>query len=288
MIIWFPVCDLTIVSSLGSHPSRIEAIRTQYLNPTKIEGVDALLVVGKGEIEDQLLLLRFFLPDPIFPDSRSTFDDLMAHSKGWVARRTGGSAGRTAINKELFNFLHQPGSLPRKAHGTKIVQTELQYYIYYCTPYETERTVKCAHYWQPHRGGSCYHFPSEFIEKHPGLRGFASSKIAAAFLLKAMEPHFCIAKEAVSVEISKIECSIKNGGVLGSNGFFDEYIGFHCEHTIVCHTVGYHNDVFKNKNTNYLENRVVMHYPPKSETVNYPLGRGGCENGQYAWALLDW
>ena len=80
-----------------------------------IEGTDALLVIGKGSIEDQLLLLRFFLPEPVFPDGDSIFEALLEHSKGWVARRIGGSAGPTAINRELFQFLHQPGSLQGKS-----------------------------------------------------------------------------------------------------------------------------------------------------------------------------
>ncbi len=178
----------------------------------------------------------------------------MANSKGWVVRRTGGSAGPTVNNRNLWDFLHLPGSLPRKVYGTVIIQTKMQYFLYYCSPYEMDRTVKCAHYWQPHPGGKCNHFSSAFIELHPGLRRFASSKIAAAYLLKAMEPQFCISKEAVSVELNKIEASINNGASFGSKAFFDEFIGTCCEHTIVvCHPVGYHNEVFKNGSTNYLE-----------------------------------
>ncbi len=99
-----------------------------------LEGVDALLVIGKGKCEDQLLLLRFFLPQPIFPDGDLIYEDFMAHSKGWVVRRTGGSAGPTLINRDLSDFLHLPGSLPRKTHGSVIIQTERKYFIYYCTP----------------------------------------------------------------------------------------------------------------------------------------------------------
>ena len=128
-------------------------MRTRFLNPSMLEGADVLLVIGKGKHEDQLLLLRFFLPQPIFSDGDSVLNDLMAHSKGWVVRRSRGSAGPTSINRDLFYFLHLPGSLPRKTHGTVIVQTERKYFIYYCSPYEADRTVKCVHYWQPHRGG---------------------------------------------------------------------------------------------------------------------------------------
>jgi hypothetical protein len=264
-------------------------MRTRFLKPSMIEGVDALLVIGKGKCEDQLLPLRFFLPQPIFPDRDLIYEDFMAHSKGWVVRRTGGSAGPTSIKRDLFDFLHLPGSLPRKTFGSVIIQTERKYFIYYCTPYEVDRTVNCVKYWQPHRGGKCRTFHSTFIEKHLGLRGFTASKIATAYLLKALETQLCIAKEAVSVELSKIEASIQEGGALGSPAFFDQFIGVHCEHTIVCHPVGYHNDVFKYGQTNNMENWVVLECKQYSmPNLNFPLGRGGLGNGTYGWALLDW
>jgi hypothetical protein len=53
---------------LGSQPGCSEAMGTRFVNPSMLEGVDALLIIGKGKCEDQLLLLRFFLPQPIFPD----------------------------------------------------------------------------------------------------------------------------------------------------------------------------------------------------------------------------
>jgi hypothetical protein len=92
-----------------------------------------------------------------------------------VVGRTGGSAGPTSINRDLFYFLHLPGSLPRKTHGSVIIQTERKSFIYYCTPYEVDRTVlKCVNYWQPHRDDICRTFKSAFIEKHSGLRPFAA------------------------------------------------------------------------------------------------------------------
>jgi hypothetical protein len=275
-------------SPIGSYPGREEALRTRYVNPSTMRGVDGLLVIGRGHGEDQLLLLRYFLTEPIFEDGDYMYEELLNHSKGWVARRTGGSAGPTAFTRDLFDFLHLPGTLPRQTSGSVIIKTDSQYFIYYCTPYQMDRTIKCAHYWQPHPGGKCHKFSPSFIESHSELRCFASSKIATAYLLKALEPLYCIAKEAVSLELSKIEDSIKDGGRFGSKDFFDEYIGSHCEHTIVCHPVGYHNDVFRNGATNYMENRVVLQYKRYSRSVHYPLGRGGGGNGTYAWALLDW
>jgi hypothetical protein len=253
-----------------------------------LEGVDALLIIGTGEGEQQLLLFRFFLSEPIFEDGDSAYEGFMANSKRWVARRTGGSAGATVHNRQLLDFLHLHGTLPRKTHGTVIIRTEMQYFFYYCSPYQSDRTVKCAYYWQPHPGGKCNQFSSKFIKLHPGLRRFASSKIAAALLLEAMEPQYCIAKEAVSVELNKIEASINDGGEFGSKAFFDEFIKNHCEHTIVCHPVGYHNDAGKNGSTSFLENRVVLECRNLSRSVNYPLGRGGLANGTFTWALLDW
>jgi hypothetical protein len=69
--------------------------------------------------------------------------------------------------------------------------------------------MKCVHYWQPHRGGKWFTFSSTFIEKHSGLQGFGACKIANAYLLKALETQYCIAKEAFSIEFSKIEASIQ-------------------------------------------------------------------------------
>jgi hypothetical protein len=250
--------------------------------------VDALLVIGKGKGEDQLLLIRYFLPKAIFKDGDTIFQALKDNSKGWVARRTGGSAGLTAYSRELFDFLSLPGTLPRKTTGSVIIKTDKQFFIYYVSPYVEDRTIKCAHYWQPHRGGKCNSFSPSFIEEHSELRTFAASKIATAYLLKALEPTYCIAKEAVSVELSKIKTSIQDGRKFGSTSFFDQYIGIHCEHTVVCHPVGYHNDVFRHGATNYMENRVVLQSKAQSNKRGHPLGRGGLGNGKFAWALLDW
>ena len=82
----FSACVLIILSFIGSHPGCLEAICSRFLNPSMIEGIDTLLGVGKGVSEDQLLLLCFFLPEPIFPDGDLLFDDFMVHIKGWVAR----------------------------------------------------------------------------------------------------------------------------------------------------------------------------------------------------------
>jgi hypothetical protein len=102
-----------------------------------LEGIDALLVIGAGEVEEQLLLLHFFLPEPISKDGDSTFQGFMANSKGWVARQTGGSAGPTVYNQYIWDFLHFPGTLARKTFGTVVIQTEMQCFLYYCSPYET-------------------------------------------------------------------------------------------------------------------------------------------------------
>jgi hypothetical protein len=92
---------MTIVYSvIGPDPGCSEAMCTHFLNPSMIEGVDALLGIGKGKCEDQLLLLQFFLPQPIFPDGDLINEDFMARRKGWVVRRTGGSAGPTSTNQD--------------------------------------------------------------------------------------------------------------------------------------------------------------------------------------------
>jgi hypothetical protein len=63
---------------------------------------------------------------PMYPNREFIFDDFMARSKGLVARCTGHSAGPTTINQDLLDFLHFPGILPRKTHGSVMIQTEMQ------------------------------------------------------------------------------------------------------------------------------------------------------------------
>jgi hypothetical protein len=111
--------------------------------------------------------------------------------------------GRTYINQQ--RPLLGLSSSPRKSSKENswicnCPKTERKHFIYYCSPYEVDCTVKCVHYWQPYRGGKCRTFLSTLIEKHLGLYDFAASKIATAYLLKALEAPYCIAKEAVLVE----------------------------------------------------------------------------------------
>ena len=149
-------------------------------------------------------------------------------------------------------------------------------------------------YNQPHQGGQCCKLNAEFISKHEELRSFASSKIVTAMLLQRLnQSGFCckgfqVAKGPVQFELIKVsKCT--EVGPFGSTSFLNYYVSEHCHHTVVRHAVGYHNDVFFEGITEYLENRVVLKCRQLSRrNINKPLGRGGLENGDYAWALLDW
>ena len=48
-----------------------------------MRGVDGLLVIGKGSGEDQLLLMRYFLTEPIFKDGDYMYEELTARG-GWL------------------------------------------------------------------------------------------------------------------------------------------------------------------------------------------------------------
>jgi hypothetical protein len=105
-----PLLDLD-GPTLTVHSTVLSSMCTRFLNPSMIEGVDALLAIGKGKIEDQLLLLRLFLPQPIFPDGDLIFDDFMAHSKG---------GGRLDVLGFSRTYINQPrplglSSSPRKS-----------------------------------------------------------------------------------------------------------------------------------------------------------------------------
>ncbi len=283
--------------SLGTHPGKAETLRSTMFGECMLDDADAIMIVGSnaGSPEHkQLLLLRFFLQDPIFRDGDRLFHSLCSKMSGWEARRAGGSCGLTSLTQDFLDFLHLPGTIPRKVHASMIVQTEKQFFIYYVSPYNMERTVTFGKYHQPHRGGQCKKLDANFVSNHDELRSFASSKIVAAMLIKQLNQSefrgkgFQVAKGPVQFELIKVsKCT--EVGPFGSTSFLNYYVSEHCHHTVVRHAVGYHNDVFFEGITEYLENRVVLKCRQLSRrNINKPLGRGGLENGDYAWALLDW
>jgi hypothetical protein len=113
-----------------SHPGHKEAIITHFLNPSRLEGVDALLVIGAGEVEDQLLLY-FFLAELIFPDGDSMiYEDLIAHSKGWVLdklevpqdlQQSTETSWTFFISQEVFQGRHMEWSLSRQRCRTSYI-----------------------------------------------------------------------------------------------------------------------------------------------------------------------
>jgi hypothetical protein len=60
------------------------------------------------------------------------------------------------------------------------------------------------------------------------------------------------------------------------------------KHTLVAYPVGYHIDVFADKEPS-LENRICFVYTNRCQAGSGPaLGRGGAGAGKFCWALLDW
>jgi hypothetical protein len=61
------------------------------------------------------------------------------------------------------------------------------------------------------------------------------------------------------------------------------FFGGRNKHTMVCHPVGYHLNVFSN-NLPSMENKVCFVLPGLAQEC----GRGGAGPGVFVWALLDW
>ncbi len=57
----------------------------------------------------------------------------------------------------------------------------------------------------------------------------------------------------------------------------------------MCYAVGFHIDVFAERGTDVIENKIVLVARRRSDlTTPKPLGRGGLGDGIYVFALLDW
>ena len=60
-------------------------------------------------------------------------------------------------------------------------------------------------------------------------------------------------------------------------------------HSLVCHPVSFHKDVFANKEGDKLENKIcLVNFRRSNQKEELPLGRGGAGPGYYVFAIIDW
>ena len=228
--------------------------------------------------------MRFFLSAPLFSEPELFLRTVKNEKKDGTmmeGRRSGGSNGKLQFTKAFFDFLKIPGILPRQRQGTVIIPDTLGIHCYWITPYQKKKTVCYQFYAQPQKGGQCNMFTKKILQDFPKIKVFAASKLVAALICKHMKN---VSEEAVENEINVVTDTDAFGGSL------DEYVQKGCNFTVVRHAVGYHNDVGNKGLTSFFENRVVLRSAKyKSKGAQYrPHGRGGGENGEETYALLDW
>lgn len=268
------------VPSMGLYPSEADATGCTFVNPLPSEfpDHDAYILIGKhpNGNGDKLLLFRWFIDDAdYFPSgfaSHNLYKTLHEKSTKWEARRAGGSNGELDFNK-LSNFLHQPGKLPRRVDGCIVIPRRLSIECYYISPYKKERKLAYCKYSSPHEGGQLSKLSDHILEKYPCLVGFALYRLIVSLVCLRLD---------VSVEAATNEMK----GLQNSNNI-TEYVSTNVRYTLVTHCVGYHNDVGREGNTAFIENRIVLP-ADQYETARRPYGRGGGNNGQVTFALLGW
>ena len=216
------------------------------------------------------------------------FDEVKALvPKGMVLRRTGGSSGETVIDEFFFQFLHCEGTFPVKAKAVKLVRTKDSFECFYISRMiSKEGTFVQVKYSPPKIGGS-FVLPINFFKKHPLFKNFALSKPLAAFVLDKLNRTLSIPAQpfAVRNELSNINKSLKKNGTTSCDEMIRVYNSFN-RHTLVCHPVGYHQDIFTNDKP-CLENKICFMTENLSEKY-LGTGRGGAGPGKFVFAILDW
>jgi hypothetical protein len=67
------------------------------------------------------------------------------------------------------------------------------------------------------------------------------------------------------------------------------WLALWANHTLVCHPVGYHQDVFSKNSSDTIENKIMLLSMGRTRwDENVPLGRTGFGNSCYTFCLLDW
>jgi hypothetical protein len=201
---------------------------------------------------------------------------------GFEAIRKGGSSGETKVSKEFLKFLRAPGNLPRKAYGMKFIRKKLHWAILYISTGKPDRkAVNYEGYAQPQSGGS-FDVPRKLFEKYPALQAFVACKYYAALVIDQLN-HASITNiqpAAIRHELQELEEAAQYAT---ESLDIIAFLGGRNKHTMVCHPVGYHLDVFNDKLPS-LENRVCFVHPRLAPAC----GRGGAGPGVFVWALLDW
>ena len=296
----------------GTNNPSDETVRNSYFvscdHPPSAD-IDITIIAGEDSmspsIDLPLLLMRFHnlesnagsFGEDFFHAAKEGQEGLKCGKDFWEVNRSGGSSGRTSnpFDDLLLKFMNQHhASSPRKTSSCKIIQNPDSYTVHWlCAQKKGSLKPKKFSYTPPRIGGNFKVTTKAFV-RFPYLKHFSKHKALSALLLEEVNRvhGFGIATHSAAAEIVNLSqgWDILNNISMDemSSETIEDYIALSYnefnKHSIVAYDVGYHIDVFGDKQPS-LENKVVFGI---RLLPGQGCGRGGKDGSMFHYALLDW
>jgi len=287
-------------SRLGeNNPTSEEISRSVlYSGERSRPDVDVTIITGRfdsSKSHEALLLMRFHkvVPDLSKHEIQLLFNSILpaCGKDSYEVVRRGGSSGATTLDPHFFKFVGMSGHFPRQGRGVKFERFGNKWLCHYMRTEPGGTALKMYSYGPPKVGGSFKLSPSLLVE-YPFLLKFAQTKIDCALILDYLNclptAKVKIVPGAVYNELNNLKESFRlvkeSSPTPEWSAEVSVLVKFNTfqRHTLVCHPVGYHRDVFSGSRLESLENKVCFVYEGRAG-----LGRGGFK-GKFVFALLDW
>ena len=268
--------------------------------------IDCTIIISSlSETEDtsqarpKLLLLRFHR---LIKSSVSDNDVLRLHAiigavsgkHGFEMTRLGGSSDRTSDQSDR-DFLHAMqevnASLPVRCGACKITRDELWYNVLYrkVNPKTDKSVIGHAKYSPAQRGGS-FDMQPGMLTEFPWLGEFSYLKMLSVMVISTLNEkrnecgELPVAEGPVAHEMENVLYARSCFKKSGSYFFLISNFNLRNRYSLVCHSVGLHNDVF-HCGSESIENKLQL----IDITRKGDGSRGGSLFGNfYCFAILDW
>jgi hypothetical protein len=229
---------------------------------------------------------------------------------GWEVMRYGGSNGRVAVNRWLFDLMHTPSICPRISCATMWIAAPdmLTWHICYINcKQENQRVVTAHKYAQPKPGGQF-----TMKDKDADFNGSAFGRSLKTFVkTKALMPHLCAAlsqelekRQVTCRAIASAACEVQlftNYMAKQNTKTEDDFYAYllkTCKTTMLMYAVDKHKDTaskfrgkhpLKGKTNAFFENKRLHVYEKGSSNrkTGSAQGRGGARFGKFVWGLVD-
>jgi len=228
--------------------------------------------------------------------------------KGFIANRKSGSNGEPVPTKELLQFIHRHGTLPRRGTGVLMIPDlkSHQWLCYWNKCNEVRRVVKKHSYSQPQVGGKIL-MPDQIIKDYDVVQEMIEVKCLAGMVLHQLNASKqLITKEQKVLQVHPICVAAQNKQLFLANSLPEpsnneepyeakrlrvlQDVAAQNWFSFTCWANNNHVDVFDKgkddcrKGVPALENKIVLW----DTSITDQCGRGGFGPNKYAFALLDW